>query len=64
MATNAAEFTIPGQFEYRGVIYHSLIHEYININMLDKWKVAPTDVVVATYPKSGNHVRESMILVR
>lgn len=52
---SALDYRLPGQFEYRGILY-SGGYKGIDINMLDKWKVQPSDVVIATYPKAGKAV--------
>lgn len=46
-------FKLPGEYQYRGILYTGLHTPKVHIDMLKSWQVDPTDVVIATYPKSG-----------
>lgn len=50
--TSTLDFKVPGQFQYRGITYGRL-QNGLNINLTDKWKVDPRDVLIAAYPKTG-----------
>ena len=46
------EFKTPGEFYYRGVLYPPPMHG-VDIDMMSPWQVRPSDLLVATYAKSG-----------
>ena len=49
---NPLDHKIPGQFEYRGIIYGG-VNEGVDVDMLKCWTPHASDVVIAAYPKTG-----------
>ena len=52
MAFDPYSHKIAGQFEYRGILYYSA-NANVDINMMDDYRPDPTDVLIASYPKTG-----------
>ena len=53
MSLNAHDFKLPGEFEYRGVLYCGL-NEKVDVDMMKAWTTDPSDALIAAYPKTGN----------
>ena len=47
------EYKVPGQFEYNGVIYFDRVQSELDLDIADGWRVDKGDVLIASYPKSG-----------
>lgn len=55
-AFDVSSFELPGQYEYRGILYGTYHTPKVDIDMMKPWQVDPTDVMIATYPKSGKQI--------
>ena len=52
MSANTYRHRLPGEFEYRGVLYGE--HwKGLDIHIAERYKHDPVDVLVASYPKTG-----------
>ena len=44
---------VPEEFEYRGILYGIPHKGVVDINMNEHWTPDPSDVLIATYPRTG-----------
>ena len=44
---------VPDEFEYRGILYGIQHKGVVDIDMNEHWKPDPSDVLIATYPRTG-----------
>ena len=49
------DFKLKGEYQYRGVTYFDVNKAYkgVDIDMMKEWEVRPSDLLIATPPKSG-----------
>jgi hypothetical protein len=47
------DFVLPGEYVYRGMTCCFVNAKNMSIDMMKEWKVKPSDVMIATPPKSG-----------
>ena len=52
MADKAVGHQIPGQYEYRGVVFGDVTGK-VDVDMTKGWTASPDEYLIATYPKSG-----------
>ncbi|ELU03684.1 hypothetical protein CAPTEDRAFT_177998 [Capitella teleta] len=46
------DFVLPGEYVYRGITFCAA-NKHVDIDMMKDWHVRPSDVLIATPPKSG-----------
>ena len=49
----AEPYVYPNQFEYEGIIYDDFFNKETLIKMATESWLDPSDVIIASYPKSG-----------
>ncbi|ELU03685.1 hypothetical protein CAPTEDRAFT_225486 [Capitella teleta] len=50
---SSMDFCLPGEYVYRGITY--CFANKVDIDMMKDWHTRPSDVLIATPPKSGTH---------
>ena len=55
MTFDPLSYKVPGEFVYKGVIYGEPYMTPANLSKVEDWDPHPTDIIIASYPKTGEY---------